>query len=302
MSLTASLADEAERVRCCYYGEWGTGKTTAAAHAAKLGPVKHVDAELRLKPGPLRRLGVPVDQIDPFRDVDFHNLRGLIENMREDIHDADTWDEAEDNDTSPTRWQALIHDSVTEIGQTMLTHVLEANVTDARNRAAKRGEVVTINPYEINIDYWGEMVEQYRRLLRDMRNLDCHLIFTAQERRDVDKNDGSVRIGPGTTPALQSALMGYCDVVIHTYRQGKYHLGLTEPGTKYLAKDSFGLLPPVMVNPTFDRVVRYVQEDLTIDTDPVQQTWMEEMSALAETAAVAATEDTGTTRRRRGRT
>lgn len=294
-----SLADEAERVRACYYGEWGTGKTTAAAHAALLGPVKHVDAEHRLKPGPLRRLGVPVDLIDPFRDIDFHNLRGLIENMREDIHDADN---AEPNERTTVRWAALIHDSVTEIGSTLLTHILEENVAESRKRAEKRGEEVRINPFQIDVDYWGEMVEQYRRFLRDMRNLDCHLIFTAQERRDVDKSDASVRIGPGTTPALQAALMGYCDVVIHTYRQGRYHLGLTEPGTKYLAKDSFGLLPPIMVNPTFDRVVKYVQEELTPDTDPVQLEWLEAMSAAQEAAGVgdSATADTG--RRRRGRT
>lgn len=299
-----SLADENEYVRVCLYGEWGSGKTTSAAHAALLGPVRHVDSELRLKAGPLRRLGVPVDRIEPFRDISFAALKADIELTREDLHDFDARSDPEGNELDPAnRWVAYTHDSVTEITKTLLDDVIARNVGEARRRAQKRGEEVKINPFQVDVDYYGEVVQEYRTLMREMRNLDCHLVFTAQERRDTDKDDGSVRVGPGTLPAIQAEIMGYCDVVIRTYRSGRYHLGLTEPGTKYMAKDSFGVLPPIMVNPTVDRIVAYMREELTIDTDPIQQAWLAEQQAAVEAAGVAAASEVpGEGRRRRGRT
>lgn len=301
-----SLADENELLRVCLYGEWGSGKTTSAAHAAKLGPVRHVDSELRLKAGPLRRLSVPVDRIEPFRDISFAALKADIEVTREDIYDHDHGDAANRDpelEDVPVRWQAYVHDSVTEITKTLLDDVIARNVGEARRRAAKRGEEVKINPFQVDVDYYGEVVQEYRTIMREMRNLDCHLVFTAQERRDTDKDDGSVRVGPGTLPAIQAEIMGYCDVVIRTYRQGRHHLGLTEPGTKYMAKDAFGVLPPIMVNPTVDRIVAYMREELTIDTDPIQQAWLAEQQAAVEAAGVAAASEVpGEGRRRRGRT
>lgn len=297
-----SLADEDERGRICIYGEWGTGKSTSAAHAANLGPVRHVDAELRLKAGPLKRLGVPVDRIEPFRNISFAALKADIEQVREDLYDAEQGPAPDHEGAVPTRWGAYVHDSVTEIVKTLLDDVIARNVGEAARRAAKRGEEVKINPFQIDVDYYGEAVQEYRTLMREMRNLDCHLIFTAQTRRDTDKDDGTVRVGPGTLPAIQAELMGYCDVVVYTYRQGRYYLGLTEPGTKYMAKDAFGVLPPIMVNPTVDRILAYTSEQLTIDTDPIQQAWLEEQNAAAEAAAAATSSEVpGEGRRRRGR-
>lgn len=298
-----SLADEDERGRICVYGEWGTGKSTSAAHAANLGPVRHVDAELRLKAGPLKRLGVPVDRIEPYRDISFAALKADIEQTREDLYDAEQGSVVGEDGIVPTRWNAYVHDSVTEIVKTLLDDVIARNVGEAARRAAKRGEEVKINPFQIDVDYYGEAVQEYRTLMREMRNLDCHLIFTAQTRRDTDKDDGTVRVGPGTLPAIQAELMGYCDVVVYTYRQGRYYLGLTEPGTKYMAKDAFGVLPPIMVNPTVDRILAYTSEELTIDTDPIQQAWLREAQEAADqAAAVVSNAEPGEGRRRRGRT
>lgn len=297
-----SLADENEWARICLYGEWGSGKTTSAAHAANLGPVRHWDAELRLKPGPLRRLGIPVDRIEPFRNIAFDQLKSDIEKVREDLYDAENGDWDATTQDEPVRWAALVNDSVTEITKTLLDFVIARNVTESTRRAQKRGEEVKINPFQVDVDYYGEVVQEYRALLREMRNLDCHLVFTAQERRDTDKDDGRVKVGPGTLPAIQSELMGYCDIVVHTYREGRYFLGLTESGTKYMAKDAFGVLPPIMVNPTVDRIVAYMREDVTIDTDPVQQAWIAEQQAAIEAAGASVSVeggDTGGRRRRR---
>jgi hypothetical protein len=45
---------------------------------------------------------------------------------------------------------------------------------------------------------------------------------------------------------------------------------LCHGSARYRAKDRFGVLPRVLAEPQFDRVVEYVQGKLTEDTDPLQ--------------------------------
>jgi hypothetical protein len=286
-----SLADENEWARICLYGRYGSGKTTAAAAAARLGgQVVHIDAEQRLKAGPLRRppLNIPIDRIEPYREISYKRLRELGWAVKERLHDQ------------PGSVSAVTFDSVTEVTKLLVGQILDSNTAEAIRRAEKRGEEVAVNPFAIDIDWWGEMTEQFRRILRLYRDLECHLVFTAHERRDVD-GDG-VRIGPATTPAVQQDLMGYVDVLGVTYLDRGQYVARFAPGTKHEAKDAFGVLPPVMAQPTVDRIVAYVREELTLDNDPIQQAYNEMVSAsVASTRADIASEVEGTTRRRRSK-
>jgi hypothetical protein len=282
-----SLADENEVVRAVFYGRYGTGKTTAAAHAAHLGKMVYIDAEKRLKGGPLRRLGVPIDNIEPFRTIQHEALEKLIWDIKGRLHDE------------PGSVAAIGLDGVDETTKLLVGEVLNENTEKLMARAEKRGEVVEVNPYQVDIDMWGEMTEQFRRFLRHTKDLDCHLVFTSHERR-VQDDDGTVSYGPAATPAVQADLMSYVDVVGHTYIDAGYYVARFAPGTKYEAKDTFGVLPAVMANPTMDRVVAYVREELTAETDPVQQEYLThraEVAAKAKDAIVAS----GGERRRRTR-
>lgn len=281
-----TLADENEFARVCLYGRYGTGKTTDLAFAAKLGKVVHIDAEKRLKGGPLRRLGVPIDNIEPHRDISYVNINDIVWETRARLHDE------------PGSVAALGMDSVTEVTKLLVGQVLDENNTKLIARAEKRGEEANFDPYSIDIDMWGIMTEQMRRLFRHMRDLECHLVFTAHERRDID-GDGEVTYGPATTPAVQQDLMGYVDIVGHTYVDNGHYVARFAAGTKYQAKDTFGVLPEVMVDPTMDRIIAYVREDITVDTDPIQQRYLAERREAADRIKATADEPDTTRRRRR---
>lgn len=281
-----NLADENEFARICLYGRYGTGKTTAAAHAAKLGAVKYIDAEKRLKGGPLRRLGVPIERIEPFRDIEHGAMDKLIWDVKGRLYDE------------PGSVAAIALDGVDETTKLLVGQVLSANNEKLLARAEKRGEAVDVNPYQIDIDMWGEMTEQFRLFLRHTKDLDCHLVFTSHERR-VQDEDGTVSYGPAATPAVQSDLMSYVDIIGHTYVDGSHYVARFGPGTKYEAKDTFGVLPTVMVNPTVDRIVAYVREELTAETDPEQQAYAAFRAEALAKAREALSSEPGEGRRRR---
>lgn len=281
-----TLADENEYARVCLYGKYGTGKTTDLAFAAKLGKVVHIDSEKRLKGGPLRRLGVPIDNIEPIRDISYDIINDVIWDTKSRLHDE------------PGSVAALGMDSVTETTKLLVGQVLDENSTKLIARAEKRGEEADVDPYNIDIDMWGVMTEQMRRILRHMRDLECHLVFTAHERRDID-GDGEVIYGPATTPAVQQDLMGYVDIVGHTYIDNGHYVARFAPGTKYQAKDTFGVLPEVMADPTMDRIVAYVREKITAETDPIQQRYLAERQKAIERTKEKVGEPDTTRRRRR---
>src|ERR1700747_284696 len=83
----ATLADEQEYVKVLYYGRFGTGKTTDLAFMAHAGPVEWIRADKGLKAGPLRQLGVPVDQITPHDELRPEVLEKMLEDWRGQLHD-----------------------------------------------------------------------------------------------------------------------------------------------------------------------------------------------------------------------
>lgn len=284
-----TLAEENDFARVALYGRYGMGKSTALAHAALLGTTVVVDAEKRLKPGPLRRLGVPVENIEPHRDVSYSMLKNLVRDVSERLYD------------DPTSVAAVGLDAVDEIVKLMVRQVLEKELGVAQARADKRGEDIVLNPFDIQRDMWGMMTEQLRLVLRDLRDLPCHLVFTSHERRDLD-NDGEVVIGPAANPALQADIMGYVDIMGHVRMDNGWYVALFDPGSKYQAKDVFGVLPKTMANPTMDRIVGYIQGTLTPETDLVQQKYLADKaeSKIEIASAVMAGGETGSPRRRRG--
>ena len=288
-----SLDTETEYVRVCLYGEYGTGKTSALAAGAELGEVHIIDTEQRLKAGPLRRLGIDTTRIEPFRDITFNAILDYLWSIKELIHDE------------PGRVAAVGIDTMEDLVKTFIATIIDESSASLLAAAKRRGEIVKINPLEVPDDGYNLMTEQVRRIFRLLRDLDCHLMFTSHERRDKD-GDGRLRIGPSASPAVQADLMGYVDILGHTgYDEGVF-VARFEPGTKFAAKDTFGLLPHVMVNPTLPRIVGYVSGKLTRENDPPQLAYdtlvAERFAEATQSAqATAAAEVAGRTpRRRRG--
>ena len=229
-----TLQDEKQYVNILYYGEPGVGKTTALAYMAQLGKVIFVDAESGLKAGPLKRLGIPVENIIPRRVVSYPEMEALHHELKDRLT------------AEPGSIVGVVLDSLSEIQRAILEQ-------DAKN------------PLELTQRDYGTNTQEMRLLIRHFRDLPCHVGFTTHVRRDQDEDDGTVRYGPSLTPAVGGDLLGYVDLVCYLRmlpRAGGGEepdvVGMFRPWGKYKAKDRFGSLPPMLYDPNFSRVAAYV--------------------------------------------
>lgn len=295
--LTGSLEGEDDFLSALLYGPQGSGKTTAAARIVNsLAPNSRalvIRAEAGLKVQALRQHSVDVSRIVPWpRDrqtkLSYESLDALFLRVADDL------------EKDPGCWGAIIWDSGSEITRMLLDAVLEDATAEARAiqaQARRMGVAVQARgaagrkPWSTDRDDYNVMTNQMRSLLRRFRYLPCHLIMTALERRDVDEDTGKVHYGPAFTPAFKSDLMGYMDVVARclvTTDEG-IHYAHTRLSDAWEAKDRYGLLPAVMVNPHTDRMMAYVQGALTADTDRTQERLPTDLAEIAN--KVVAPED-----------
>ena len=267
----ASLDQTTELVRVMYYGDPGKGKTTAMAGMARLGKVIFIDAERRLKPGPLRRLGVPIENIEVVQDVSYSALEALSFELADRLHGGEPI-------------VGICWDSATETARILLQTLVDESVQQSLRAGKER------SPWSTAIGDYGDMTEQMRRIIRRFRDLPIHLAVSCLPNRDTDE-DGAIRVAPALTPAVLRDFMGYMDLVFHTRMElvggvEEYSV-LTKPIGKWEAKDSFGLFPRVLVDPSFDRVLAYVNGEIARDKDPVQKAAAEARRAVTgeETSA-----------------
>ena len=136
---------------------------------------------------------------------------------------------------------------------------------------------------------------------RHYRDLPCHVAFIAHVRRDED-SDGEVTYGPALTPAVADNLLGFVDLVCwcRAIPRGDGddvdYVGTFRPVKKHVGKDRFGLLPARLINPTFDRILKYIngeysrealraaeQGDMRPDLDLEQWHYIQRISASKPT-------------------
>lgn len=252
-----TLDDAEEFVNALYFGDPGSGKTTAAAHMAKLGKIVVIDAEAGLKKQPMRRLGIPTDNILRYSVVNYADLDKLYWQMKAKL------------DEEPGFFAGVIFDSMTEICKKLIESLVKERHDKAVKLANAAGYGVKDDEFSVERDEYGRMTEMVRRVSRRFRDLECHTAFVCLAKRDVDKEgDGGIVYRPALTPAFASDLAGYVDVVLYT-EQGESDdpddrsrfTGVTRPIGKFRGKDRYGATPPVFPNPTFDRLVEYVRSD-----------------------------------------
>lgn len=268
----ATLDQQTTHVNVLFYGEPGSGKTTAAACLARAGKIVFVDAESGLKRQPLETLGIPVGHIELHTDVSFAGLEGLCRQLAEELrHDPDAF-------------VGVVLDSLTEIQRALIEQ-------DAPGR------------FRLTQGDYGENTQKLRLLCRHYRDLPCHVAFTTHVKRDED-DDGEVRYRPALTPGIAGDLLGFVDMVCYARAitvpgaDEPDYVGNFRPGHKYVAKDRFGTLPPRLISPTFDHILEYtsgrytrealqaaVSGDLRDDLDPIQHTYIRRLSASKSTTS-----------------
>lgn len=263
--------DEAKDIlNVVYYGREGVGKTTDVASMANIegpGRVLIVNAEAGLKVSALRRRGIDTSQVvlwpnpDKGERVSFDGLERLLIKIHRDLT------------RDPRSWKGVGFDSLTEITKVLLEDIVTRQYAKAQRAGKDRDR------FFIDRSDYGEMSEQVRLLIRRFRDLPCHFAATALERRDTDEDSGKVMYGPALTPALQTDVLGYVDLVLYVRAEEietadgptTEFRALTRPQGRFRAKDRFDATPRVLIDPTFARVHGYVVGDLEEADDPIQE-------------------------------
>lgn len=256
----ATLDEVEEYLRLVYWGPEGSGKTTAALASTSLGRVLVINAEGGLKIKALRRQGIDTSQVMIWPDpkskttVNFKSMDTLFRRLKAEF--------AED----PNAFVAIVIDSGTE-----LNVALTNSVSDDR---VKKDMVTDVfDRFFTDRSDYGTSGKMFRDLLRKYRSLPCHLIITALERRDEDQDSGKVTYGPAVSPAVQQDIAGQMDVIVYTRAaQGTTpYRALVRGVARYRTKDRFGSLPDVLAEPSFTRVLGYVEEEIDEANDDLQQ-------------------------------
>jgi len=257
----STLEDQQDITNILYYGNEGTGKTTAVATMANLGKVVYINAEAGLKKRALTRQGIDTSNISIYpREGEMLTYEGL---------EALFWQLLADLNENPNSWAGVVWDSLTDIHLTLLRNIADSKLA----KQTKAG--MEVDPFFIDRSWYGTMTEQLRLLLRRYRDLPCHFALTALVRRDQD-DDGAVTYGPAITPALQNDVMGYVDLVCITEVAEldgvEEYRGTFRPKSKYRAKERLaGAVPRTLIDPTFERVHLYATEQIDVEHDPIMQ-------------------------------
>jgi hypothetical protein len=272
------LTDVQETVNLLYYGDGGTGKSTDLAHMAKLGKIWVANAESGFKAKALRQFDIPLENIEVFPGDDevlsFDTLEAEWLRLREEL------------DRDPTAYVGTSMDSATEIHQALLGAAAKRGYQKAQRQGKER------DPSFIALDDYGIMTSQMRSLIRRFRDLPCHFGISALAKREQD-DDNEVTYVPQVTAKLGVDLIGWVDVVcvtqVHRYDDGgeDEYRGLFRPSGKWRGKDRFKMLPKGIVDPTFDRIVQYIDGELTVDTDPIMIAAKERLEANQSVPAAA---------------
>jgi hypothetical protein len=246
---------------------------------AHLGKIWVLNAERGIKRRALQQMGIPVENIEVFpgpgEEITFEGIQNEWKRIREELN------------KDPNAYVGTGLDSITEMQQALAGTVGAAAVIRA-NRAGRER-----NPSVMDQDSWRETNWYCREIIRAFSALPCHFAISALPRRDQD-DSATVVYQPSVTPSLQTNMVGWMDMVCYTsvaiVEDEEEYRGLFRPHSKFRGKDRLHVMPKWLVNPTFDRVFKYAEGDLTVATDPIMQSAREraQRAKQAEAAEPAA--------------
>ena len=260
-------------VKALYFGNPKQGKTTAMAGAARLGKIIAIDTEgvgwLRK---PLSEHGIPVENIIKFKATTLDDMVQIYWEIQAMIADG-------------VELKATAIDHMTDLEARLLTTARLERIdreTKALRKRAESGnevamaELAEVNRYKNDRDDYGVWTNQARHIMRLYRDLPMHVAFAAHYR-----TEGGSRV-PSLTEKFRVELMGSMNIVLACYKMnagdGEAYVAQSTEGNGWYAGDRFNCLRPIIVNPSFDRVIKAATEGIDWDTDPEQQAFKRALS------------------------
>ena len=263
--LFAAYDETEEHLNVLYWGREGAGKTIDIAAATQLGKVLFVNAEGGLKKRALLANGVKTENLvvfpRPGQPLTYDTLEQAIFRIKSDLMD------------DPKSWFLFAIDSVTELAQAFTDEAGDDRYEKGKKKNPAWNPTIG-DQFFTDLSDYGTSTKMVRKIVRMLRDLPIHVAMTTLERRDVDEDTSKVAYGPAVGPALQTSLLGYVDVVLYCKapdEERDYFRAQTKKVGAARAKDRIGILPKVLVNPTFPRLLAYNEGTLAEDSDPVQK-------------------------------
>lgn len=293
-----SLGETEEFVKALYFGTESTGKTTATAFMANLpgeGDVIVINAEAGFKKRPLARLGVNVDRLKVWNPpgngvITYEKLERLYFRTAARLRD------------DPKCVTGVIMDSGTEITNKILEAASYTMYEREQRNTKKADDEKRFSPEVVELQDYGLMTTQMRKLIRKFRDLPCHFAMTALETEaqgDGEFKHSKKQAAPEFTPKLRTSVLGYVDMALRLtsetlpvseFEQETLVTARTKPSALVRGKDRDGVLPRDLVEPRFDRLVEFVNGETMAADDEVYRlyaTTREKAAAYKEQKAAA---------------
>ena len=110
--------------------------------------------------------------------------------------------------------------------------------------------------YKADWDIWGANTQRIRMLMMAFRDVDKHLICTAQATDDTEGATGIKFKRPALTPALAKAVVGMFDIVGYLRITAKGDRVLRVHPTKTVQAKSRFALPEEITNPSWNLITK----------------------------------------------
>lgn len=251
-----TVAEKADKIKLLIYGDPGVGKTTLVASAEEvesMRPVLFVDIEgglksIRKKFPDIHTITIKTDYDDKGKPkkLAWDKLYELYEELKLGKHSYNT----------------IIIDSVTEAYRLLMEWVMYHLVMEKDHR----------DPDIADKREYAKARSRMTKMMRSFRDLDAHVLFTAQKDVKTDNESGRIiNYIPGVSGKLAYELsqwmdeLLYMDVDTKSIKEGgEENKGtrrlLSQPINKYLAKDRSDALPLLLLDPTMAKLA-----DLILD-------------------------------------
>lgn len=224
-------------INILFYADSGVGKTVlcgSAAAVAAMAPVLFIDVE-----GGSMSLNDFYPQVEVVRITDWRDMQKLMKELAK----------------GKSKYRTVVIDSLSECSKLSMHNVMDNAI---------KGATRDIDPDVPEIYHWGKNIIQMRRFVRQMRDLEMNVLFTAL--LDQEKNNKGKWISRPSMPGkLAKEIPGLMDIVCYYYIKQKgddmQRLLLTGQTDTIIAKDRSNKLPQVIEEPTMTKMYQYILGD-----------------------------------------
>lgn len=271
-----TLADSADYIKALYYGPKGRRKTTYMAGLARVGKILAVDTEGHgwLK-NPLKRRGIPIENIVYRRATTYNEIESIFWDMEPRVQSGEIIGVSIDHLSDLERRFVRAATMARQTKKSGLGNV--ATFTKAQDLMDKG-----VNPFFSEQGDYGVWTNQATHLMRLYRDLPCHVAFGAHHREE----EITRKWVPGLTPAFRNELMGSVNMIIGcdleefgTEDEDIIGVGVMREMGLWYGADRIGITRPKTVNPSMDRLVALLNEELDLTKDEEQQDFKKRMLA-----------------------